>query len=87
VPDYTAIKLLGIAGVLSYATARLATKAGIVGYSRYTLVAVPVAGCPKCRGDIVSNPYRARHFPGSPSMPIWKSRPAASIKACLSCRL
>ena len=46
-PDYTAIKLLGIAGVLSYATARLATKAGIVGYSRYTLVAVPVNGMPK----------------------------------------
>lgn len=46
-PDYTAIKLLGIAGVLSYATARLATKAGIIGYSRYTLVAVPLAGMPK----------------------------------------
>lgn len=46
-PDYTAIKLLGIAGVLSYATARLATKAGIIGYSRYTLVAVPVGGMPK----------------------------------------
>ena len=46
-PDYTAIKLLGIAGVLSYATARLATKAGVVGYSRYTLVAVPVSGMPK----------------------------------------
>ena len=30
-PDYTAIKLLGIAGVLSYATARLATKAGVEG--------------------------------------------------------
>lgn len=45
-PDYTAIKLLGIAGVLSYATARLATKAGVIGYSRYTLVAVPAGGMP-----------------------------------------
>jgi len=47
VPDYTALKLLGIAGVLSYGVARLATKAGVVGYNRYTLVAVPIAGMPK----------------------------------------
>lgn len=39
--------MLGLAGLLSYAVARLATKAGVVGYSRYTLVAVPVSGMPK----------------------------------------
>jgi hypothetical protein len=39
--------MLGLMGVLSYATARLAAKAGVIGYNRYTLVAVPVAGMPK----------------------------------------
>jgi len=46
VPDIASLKLLGLAGVVSYAAARLAAKAGMVGYSRLTLVAVPVAGMP-----------------------------------------
>jgi hypothetical protein len=41
------LQLLGLAGVLSYAAARLAAKAGMLGYNRYTLVAVPVEGMPK----------------------------------------
>ena len=45
-PDIASLKLLGLAGVVSYAAARLAAKAGMVGYSRLTLVAVPVAGMP-----------------------------------------
>lgn len=46
-PSASTIQMLGLAGLLSYAVARLATKAGVVGYSRYTLVAVPVSGMPK----------------------------------------
>lgn len=46
-PDIASLKLLGLAGVVSYAAARLAAKAGMVGYSRLTLVAVPVAGMPE----------------------------------------
>jgi hypothetical protein len=38
--------MLGIMGVASYALARLATKAGVLGYRRYVLVAVPVGGMP-----------------------------------------
>lgn len=46
-PDIASLKLLGLAGVVSYAAARLAAKAGMVGYSRLTLVAVPVSGMPE----------------------------------------
>jgi hypothetical protein len=45
-PDIASLKLLGLAGILSYAAARLAAKAGMLGYSRLTLVAVPVSGMP-----------------------------------------
>jgi len=45
-PDIASLKLLGLAGIVSYAAARLAAKAGMLGYSRLTLVAVPVAGMP-----------------------------------------
>jgi hypothetical protein len=46
-PAMSTIQMLGLAGVLSYAAARLAAKAGMLGYNRYTLVAVPVQGMPK----------------------------------------
>ncbi len=46
-PDIASLKLLGLAGVVSYAAARLAAKAGMVGYSRLTLMAVPVSGMPQ----------------------------------------
>jgi hypothetical protein len=45
-PDIASLKLLGLAGIVSYAAARLAAKAGMLGYSRLMLVAVPVAGMP-----------------------------------------
>lgn len=45
-PDITSLKLLGLAGIISYAAARLAAKAGMIGYSRLMLVAVPVSGMP-----------------------------------------
>ena len=45
-PDIVSLKMLGVAGVLSYAAARLATKAGIVGYRRFAMVSVPLAGMP-----------------------------------------
>lgn len=45
-PDIVSLKLLGVAGVLSYAVARFATKAGIIGYRRYILVSVPVSEMP-----------------------------------------
>lgn len=45
-PDIVSLKMLGVAGVVSYAAARLATKAGVIGYRRYALVSVPVAGMP-----------------------------------------
>lgn len=45
-PDIISLKMLGVAGVLSYAAARLATKAGIVGYRRFVLVSVPLAEMP-----------------------------------------
>jgi ribosomal protein S18 acetylase RimI-like enzyme len=41
------IQMLGLAGVLSYAAARFAARAGMLGYNRYVLVAVPVDGMPK----------------------------------------
>jgi hypothetical protein len=47
VPDIASLKLLGVAGVVSYAAARLAAKAGMLGYSRLMLVAVPVSGMPE----------------------------------------
>jgi hypothetical protein len=46
-PSATTIQLLGLTGLLSYAAARLAARAGVFGYNRYTLVAVPVEGMPK----------------------------------------
>jgi hypothetical protein len=46
-PSFTTLQLLGLAGVLSYAAARFAARAGVLGYNRYTLVAVPVDGMPK----------------------------------------
>lgn len=46
-PDIASLKLLGLAGVVSYAAARLAAKAGMLGYSRLTLVAVPLSGMPE----------------------------------------
>ena len=38
--------MLGVAGLLSYAAARFAARAGMLGYNRYLLVAVPVGGMP-----------------------------------------
>jgi hypothetical protein len=46
-PSMTTLQLLGLAGVLSYAAARFAARAGVLGYNRSTLVAVPVDGMPK----------------------------------------
>jgi hypothetical protein len=46
-PAISTIQMLGLAGVLSYAAARLAARAGMLGYNRYTLVAVPIDGMPK----------------------------------------
>jgi hypothetical protein len=46
-PTATTIQLLGLTGVLSYAAARFAARAGVLGYNRYSLVAVPVEGMPK----------------------------------------
>ena len=45
-PSISTIQMLGIAGMLSYAVARFAARAGMLGYNRYTLVAVPVEGMP-----------------------------------------
>jgi hypothetical protein len=45
-PDVVSLKLLGVAGIVSYAAARLVAKAGIIGYSRCILVAVPTAMMP-----------------------------------------
>jgi hypothetical protein len=39
--------MLGMAGMLSYGAARLAAKTGMLGYHRYTLIAVPVAHMPE----------------------------------------
>ena len=39
--------MLGVAGILSYAAARFAARAGMLGYHRYSLVAVPVERMPK----------------------------------------
>lgn len=46
-PSASTIQLLGVAGLLSYAAARFAARAGVLGYNRYSLVAVPVEGMPK----------------------------------------
>ena len=45
-PDLVALKMLGVAGALSYAAARLAAKAGVVDYRRFVLVSVPLNGMP-----------------------------------------
>lgn len=50
-PDIISLKMLGIAGIVSYAAAQLATKAGVVGYRRFVLVSVPLAGMPKMPRD------------------------------------
>jgi hypothetical protein len=47
VPSLSTVQMLGLAGMLSYAAARFAARAGMLGYNRYTLVAVPVDGMPK----------------------------------------
>ena len=39
--------MLGVVGLMSYAAARFAARAGMVGYNRYSLVGVPVPGMPK----------------------------------------
>ncbi|MBL0924601.1 MAG: hypothetical protein IBJ12_09090 [Sphingomonadaceae bacterium] len=49
-PDIASLKLLGLAGVVSYAAARLAAKAGMIGYSRCLLVAVPLSNMPAMPG-------------------------------------
>lgn len=46
-PLASTIQMLGVAGLLSYAAARFAARAGMLGYNRYSLVAVPVEGMPK----------------------------------------
>jgi hypothetical protein len=45
-PSISTLQMLGLAGVLSYAAARFAARAGMLGYNRYSLVAVPVCGMP-----------------------------------------
>jgi hypothetical protein len=47
VPALTTLKLLGAAGLVSYALAKLTARADLLGYSRYLLVSVPVASMPK----------------------------------------
>ncbi|MEQ1597703.1 MAG: hypothetical protein ABL985_21690 [Casimicrobium sp.] len=46
-PSVSTIQMLGVAGLLSYAAARFAARAGMLGYNRYSLLAVPVEGMPK----------------------------------------
>lgn len=46
-PDLVALKMLGVAGVLSYAAARLAAKAGVIGYRRFVFVSVPLNRMPQ----------------------------------------
>ena len=46
-PTVSTLQMLGVAGLLSYAAARFATRSGILGYNRYSLFAVPVGGMPK----------------------------------------
>ena len=45
-PSVSTLQMLGVAGLLSYAAARFAARAGMLGYNRYSLVAVPVGGMP-----------------------------------------
>jgi hypothetical protein len=45
-PSASTIQMLGLAGLLSYGAARLAAKAGVIGYRRFVMVAVPVEGMP-----------------------------------------
>lgn len=53
-PDIVGLKMLGVAGVLSYAAAKLAAKAGILGYRRFVLVSVPLSMMPTMpRGFVV----------------------------------
>jgi hypothetical protein len=46
-PAIISFKMLGLAGLASYATARLAARAGLWGYHRYALIAVPFARMPE----------------------------------------
>lgn len=55
-PDIVSFKMLGVAGVLSYAIARFATKAGVVGYRRFILVSVPVDGMPEMPRGFTTRP-------------------------------
>lgn len=55
-PDIVSFKMLGVAGVLSYAIARFATKAGVVGYRRFILVSVPVDGMPQMPRGFTTRP-------------------------------
>jgi hypothetical protein len=63
-PDIVSLKMLGIMGVASYAAARLATKAGILGYRRYVLVAVPVEGMPDMPRGFDVRPVGAAELAG-----------------------
>jgi hypothetical protein len=57
-PDIVSLKMLGVVGVASYAAARLAAKAGVLGYRRYVLVAVPVGGMPEMPRGFDVRPVR-----------------------------
>jgi hypothetical protein len=63
-PDIVSLKMLGIIGVASYAAARLATKAGVLGYRRYVLVAVPVEGMPDMPRGFDVRPLDAAELAG-----------------------
>jgi hypothetical protein len=45
-PSASTLQMLGVVGVLSYGVARLVANAGMLGYNRYMLVAVPVERMP-----------------------------------------
>ena len=57
--------MLGVAGLLSYAAARFAARAGMLGYNRYSLVAVPVEGMPQMprgfRAEVLTADNLAQH--------------------------
>ena len=64
-PSASTIQLLGVAGLLSYAAARFAARAGMLGYNRYSLVAVPIEGMPQMprgfRVEVVDANALAQH--------------------------
>lgn len=61
-PSITTLQMLGLAGVLSYAAARFAAKAGVLGYNRYTLIAVPLAGMPAMPRGLRVEPLSPRQL-------------------------